>query len=457
MNSLRVLIVDDEKEIRSYLKHVLSHNFPSLHQVEEADNGHTAFEKCEEQSFDLILLDVRMPVMSGLDFLKKAHDNNITSHIVVITAHGNIQDAVQSMKYGAHDYLEKPLDQEQVITIINQAMEAKKALLELALTQPVLEEDIETNLIGRSRSMKSVFALVQKFASYDTTILIRGENGTGKELVARAIHLNSNRSKEPFVAINCASIPDELIESEFFGHEKGAFTGADERRIGKFQYANKGTLFLDEIGELKYEMQAKLLRVLQEKTFLPVGSNQMQKSNARIITATNRNLEKMMIEKTFREDLFFRINVMPVFLPPLRERTEDIPYLTLHFLKQYGTHSKEYKLSEPALKKLQGYSWPGNIRQLENIVQRALLFMENETLEVSHLPDEINVDSLPEDFNFETFKQESEKQFIEKALLANEGKINRTVANANIPKNTLLRKIKKYGIDIKKLIGSEEP
>jgi len=272
-----------------------------------------AYQKFIANNYDLILLDVRMPVLSGVDFLKKAYDFGLNTHVVVITAHGNIQDAVQCMKFGAHDYLEKPLDQKQVMEIINKTLEAKKVLVELALTQPILEEDLETDLIGQSHSMKNVFALVQKFSSLDTTILIRGENGTGKELVAQAIHMNSNRSKEAFVPVNCASIPDELIESEFFGHEKGAFTGADERRIGKFQYANKGTLFLDEIGELKYEMQAKLLRVLQEKTFLPIGSNRLQKSNARIITATNRNLEKMMIDHKFREDLFFRINVMPIF------------------------------------------------------------------------------------------------------------------------------------------------
>ena len=256
---------------------------------------------------------------------------------------------------------------------------------------------------------------------------------------------------------NCAAIPEELIESEFFGHEKGAFTGADERKIGKFQAASQGTLFLDEIGELKYEMQSKLLRVLQEKTFMPVGSNRVQQTKARIIAATNQNLEKMMLENSFREDLFFRLNVMPVYLPPLRDRIEDIPFLISHFVEKYKEKNMQVQISPEAQEKLTTYAWPGNIRQLENVIQRALLFIDGDTISLASLSKEINEykKTSSEAFDFEKFKVESEKEFIIKALIANSGKINRTVANANIPKNTLLRKIKKHSIDVKNLIDSK--
>ena len=297
-------------------------------------------------------------------------------------------------------------------------------------------------------------------------ILIRGENGTGKELVARAIHFNSPRKSGSFVAINCGAIPENLMESEFFGHEKGAFTGAYERKIGKFQQANNGTIFLDEIGELKPEMQVKILRALQEKKFTPVGSNREVKTNARIIAATNRNLEKMMETGEFREDLFYRLNVMPIFLPPLRDRPDDIPVLAVSFLQKFSKeHGKVIAGIEPeTLELMKKYRWPGNIRELENVIERAFIVETSNMMTRSSLPDQIKGATVAaavsspnnpqvmrnsEPLDFEIFKEQAEKEFITSALKANKGKINQTVAQANIPKNTLLRKIRKYSINVK--------
>jgi transcriptional regulator with PAS, ATPase and Fis domain len=314
--------------------------------------------------------------------------------------------------------------------------------------------------------MKDVFGLIYKLCKVDTTVLIRGENGTGKELVAKAIHYNSPRKSGTFVAINCGAIPEQLMESELFGHEKGSFTGAFERKIGKFQLANNGTLFLDEIGELKPDMQVKLLRVLQEKKFLPVGSNREIKSNARIIAATNRNLEKMIELGDFREDLFYRLNVMPIFLPPLRDRKDDIPALVQSFIKKF-TKSHETQIqgiSSQALDVLKSYRWPGNIRELENTIERAFIMEGSREITVASLPENIQAavnnstgvaasSATPATdaqgaLDFELFKEKAEKEFVISALRANKGRINQTVAQANIPKNTLLRKIKKYGIDV---------
>lgn len=452
--TIKVLVADDEAELRKYIRHVLESEIEQTIQFTEAENGAEVLEKLEDEIFDLILLDVKMPVMDGLEALSNIKDLEINSFIVMITAHGNVRDAVKAIKDGAYDYLEKPLDKEKIIEIFKKALEAKQLVEQISLSFPILETDTDSQIIGRSQPMKEVFELIKKISDVESTVLLRGENGTGKDLVARAIHFNSNKKSESFVAVNCAAIPEGLVESELFGHEKGAFTDAHERKIGKFQQANNGTLFLDEIGELKPEVQAKLLRVLQDKTFMPVGSNRLQKSNARIIAATNQNLERLIEEGAFREDLYFRLNVMPIFIPPLKERSDDIPSLIQHFVNKYAQEGSHIYFSKEAMDKLKSYDWPGNIRELENIVQRSIILAGGNEIKVSDLPPQII--EQPEkpsnaELDFEQFKMESEKAFIEKALMANDGKINRTVANANIPKNTLLRKIKKFNIDIKNL------
>lgn len=380
-----------------------------------------------------------------------------------MTAHSNLNDAVLAIKEGAYDYLEKPVKSERLVQIVTKAIEARDLVSSLALSNPIFDEDVESEFVGNTQKMRDVFNLIFKLCKVDTTVLIRGENGTGKELVTRAIHFNSPRKSGAFVAINCGAIPDALMESELFGHEKGAFTGAIERKIGRFQAANNGTLFLDEIGELKPDMQVKLLRVLQDKRFTPVGGTREVKTNTRIIAATNRNLEKMMADGDFREDLFYRLNVMPIYMPPLRDRADDIPALIQHFIKKFTKqHGNPIQgITQEALLLLKNYRWPGNIRELENVIERAFIVENTSMVTAQSLPENIltATKSAPAGktppleahsrLDFDAFKEGMEKDFIISALKANRGRINQTVAQANIPKNTLLRKIRKYGISVK--------
>jgi two-component system, NtrC family, response regulator AtoC len=470
MIKLKTLIVDDEAELRKSVSSILKNTDLQIDfEIDEASNGQEALDKVKAQPFDLILMDVRMPEMNGLDALKEIKEHDPRTFVVIMTAHSNLNDAVIAIKEGAYDYVEKPVSAEKLTDIVRKSLEAHEMISNLTASNPIFDDDIESEIVGNNSKMKEVFNLIYKLSKVETTVLIRGENGTGKELVARAIHFNSPRKSGAFVAINCGAIPENLMESEFFGHEKGAFTGAVERKIGKFQLANNGTLFLDEIGELKPEMQVKILRALQEKKFTPVGSNREVKTNARIIAATNRNLEKMMETSEFREDLFYRLNVMPIFLPPLRERPDDIPVLAMSFLQKFSKeHAKNISAIEPdCLDLMKKYRWPGNIRELENIIERAFIVESSSVMTKSSLPDQIKNETLSvkvdgsikstsmisekstEPLDFEVFKEQAEKDFITSALKANKGKINQTVAQANIPKNTLLRKIRKYSINVK--------
>lgn len=469
--NLKILIVDDEIELRKSVASILQNIHLDIHiDISEASDGLSALELVKNNFYDLILMDVRMPEMNGLDALKEIKEHDPRTFVVIMTAHSNLNDAITAIKDGAYDYLEKPVSPEKLKTIIKKSIEAQEMVSNLAASNPIFDDDIESEMVGSNSKMKEVFNLIYKLCKVETTVLIRGENGTGKELVARAIHFNSPRKSGAFVAVNCGAIPENLMESEFFGHEKGAFTGAIERKIGKFQLANNGTLFLDEIGELKPEMQVKLLRAIQEKKFNPVGSNREVKTNARIIAATNRNLEKMMESHEFREDLFYRLNVMPIFLPPLRERPDDIPVLASSFLQKFSKlHNKVISgLDLECLDLMKKYRWPGNIRELENVIERAFIVEPTTIMTKASLPDQIrdevqkSTNTLQNKSNsshiqnidlnaldFEIFKEQAEKEFITNALKANKGKINQTVAQANIPKNTLLRKIRKYGINVK--------
>ena len=470
--NLKTLIVDDEDELRKSVTSILQNTQLGVQfDIEEAKNGKEALEKVKSGDWDLILMDVRMPEMDGLQALKEIKEHDPSTFVVIMTAHSNLNDAVTAIKEGAYDYLEKPVSPEKLTDIVKKSLEAHEMVSSLAASNPIFDDDIESEIVGHNAKMKEVFNLIYKLCKVETTVLIRGENGTGKELVARAIHFNSPRKSGQFVAVNCGAIPENLMESEFFGHEKGAFTGAVERKIGKFQLANNGTLFLDEIGELKPDMQVKLLRAIQEKKFTPVGSNREVKTNARIIAATNRNLEKMMETDDFREDLFYRLNVMPIFLPPLRERPDDIPVLANTFLQKFAKmHDKKLVQIDPdCLEAMKKYRWPGNIRELENVIERAFIVESGNHMTKANLPESIQNDvskaasgitgatstaasinpSSQEPLDFEVFKEQAEKDFIVSALKANKGKINQTVAQANIPKNTLLRKIRKYGINVK--------
>ena len=459
---LKVLIVDDEAELRKSVSSILTQQLSDFEfEMVEAGNGRAALDAIQKSPFDLVVMDVRMPEMNGIEALEKIKEHDPRTFVVIMTAHANLEDAVQAIKFGAYDYIEKPVQPEKLLGIVRKAVETQEMVSDLAISSPILDDDVDTEFVGSSEKMRDIFDLINRLANVETTVMIRGENGTGKELVARAIHFNSPRKHGEFVAINCGAIPESLMESEFFGHERGAFTGAVERKIGKFQLATKGTIFLDEVAELKPEMQVKLLRVLQEKSFVPVGSNREVKTNARVIAATNRNLEKMIEEGLFREDLFYRLNVMPIFLPPLRERLDDLEDLVTYFIRKFNRKlNRQLRGIQPeAMALLKAYRWPGNIRELENVIERAFIMENGIMISDRSLPDVVTeaVDGvdfdLPQHYSgpldFDLFKEQTEKEFIIQALKANKGKINKTVAVANIPKNTLLRKIKKYNISVR--------
>lgn len=464
-NEVRVLIVDDESELRKSVASVLHSAMPAFEfKISEAGDGREALDKVKADDFDLVLMDVRMPEMDGLEALSQIKALDPRIFVVIMTAHSNLQDAVTAIKGGAYDYVEKPVQPEKLAQIVTKALETQEMVSSLAISAPVLDDDVDSEFVGSSKKMREIFDLINRLSQVDTTVLIRGENGTGKELVARAIHFNSPRKHGEFVAINCGAIPESLMESELFGHEKGAFTGAHERKIGKFQLANKGTIFLDEVAELRPDMQVKLLRVLQEKRFTPVGSNREVASNARVIAATNRNLEKMIEDHAFREDLFYRLNVMPIFLPPLRERLDDLENLISHFVRRFNRKmGRQIQGFAPeSLEVMRKYRWPGNIRELENLIERCFIIENSSLIQLASLPESLRhaKDSavefdLPGSYSgpldFDRFKEQTEKEFIVQALRANRGRINQTVAQANIPKNTLLRKIKKYNINVREL------
>lgn len=460
-----VLIVDDESELRKSVASVLGSAMPGFDfKITEAANGLEAINQVKSGDFDLVLMDVRMPEMDGLQALAQIKAQDPRVFVVIMTAHSNLQDAVTAIKEGAYDYVEKPVQPEKLATIVTKALETQEMVSSLAISAPILDDDVDTEFVGSNKKMREIFDLINRLSQVDTTVMIRGENGTGKELVARAIHHNSPRKHGEFVAINCGAIPENLMESELFGHEKGSFTGAHERKIGKFQLANKGTIFLDEVAELKPDMQVKLLRVLQEKRFTPVGSNREVASNARVITATNRNLEKMIEDHTFREDLFYRLNVMPIFLPPLRERLDDLENLISHFVRRMSKKMGRqiHGFAPESLEAMRKYRWPGNIRELENLIERCFVIENSSLIQLASLPETLRNAQASDDgisvkgsysgpLDFDRFKEQTEKEFIVQALRANRGRINQTVAQANIPKNTLLRKIKKYSINVREL------
>jgi DNA-binding NtrC family response regulator len=386
----------------------------------------------------------------------------------MLTAFSDVSDAVKAIKLGAFDYLEKPVSSDALVEILDSACQASDLVQAIAHSAPQLTFDQERDIIGNSDSLNQVFDIIYKLSKVDTPVLIRGESGTGKELVARAVHCNSHRRKEPFVAINCAAIPESLIESELFGHEKGAFTGADKKKIGKFQFAGSGTIFLDELGELGVSMQAKLLRVLQEQVVTPVGANKDIPIHTRILAATNQPLEEMMEKKTFRDDLFYRLNILPIHLPPLRQRREDIPSLVDFMISKFNEkHKRKINgIDKNALSKLLVYNWPGNIRELENAIERSFICEAGTKLTLESLPPNITAEgragastqeSGPSDENFfgseklnyPKLKDKFEREFIVRALTAFRGKINQTAEHTKMTKVTLLRKLQKFGIDPK--------
>ncbi len=380
----RILIADDEDSLRWVLEKGLR---GVGYDVTSVKDGEEAVRVFEAQPFDLVFLDVRMPGLDGLTALERIRDLRPDVYVIVMTAHGSMDTAIKAMQRGAYDYLNKPFDLDEVLLLSERALAASRLTQEVARLRTGLAEVREFSaLIGRHPRMQDVYKTIGRIAGTDVTVLLRGESGTGKELVARAIHHYSRRSGRPFVAVSCAAIPGTLLESEMFGHERGAFTDAKERRLGKFELAHGGTLYLDEIGDMPVDLQTKLLRALQERTIERVGGHESIAIDVRVLAATNRDLEALMKEGRFREDLYYRLNVVTVNLPPLRERRRDIPLLVEHFLAKHVEELGERGVAPEALDRLVGYDWPGNVRELENVVQRAMVMATAGVILPEHLP-----------------------------------------------------------------------
>ncbi len=461
-----VLVVDDEKNVRDLLKEILEEED---YTVFEADNGKKAVEEVTEKYPDCILLDVRMPVMDGMEAFLKIREIAPDLPVIFLTAYGSSDVAIKAMKKGAYDYLTKPFDIDELKIKVKKAIELKELSASLDSAN-FIKNYKQDEIIGDSPQMQEVYKAIGRVADSDATVLIRGESGTGKELVAKAIYLHSNRRNKPFIVVNCAAIPENLLESELFGHEKGAFTDAISRHIGKFEQAKDGTIFLDEIGDMSLPLQAKLLRVLQEKTFERVGGHETLVSNARVLAATNRNLEQLVSEGKFREDLFYRLNVVTIRIPPLRERKEDIPLLVNYFVSKY---SRKYGkviqgVSEEVMKIFMDYDWPGNVRELENAIARGVIISSVPLIMKEHLPPELikkiekknsinqNSTAQGEDSNITNDELEPlpdaiarlEKEMIIKALQKCNGNKTKAAKLLGISRKSLFNKIRDYKINI---------
>jgi two-component system nitrogen regulation response regulator GlnG len=386
----KLLLIDDETDVQYSFQRIF--DSPEI-ELTTASSGEEGLRLIPRVKPDLVLMDVRMGGMSGLETLRRIRQMDSKLLVILMTAYGTTQTAIEAMKLGAYDYLLKPFDVPKLKELVGNALKAARDMRQVVSYEPLLEsEDYESGIVGRSEPMQQVFKLVGQLAASDATALITGESGTGKELVARAIYFHSNRSQQPFLAVNCAAIPEQLLESELFGHERGAFTGATLQRIGKFEQCNRGTIFLDEIGDMTPATQTKILRVLQSGTFERVGGNQPIKVDVRIIAATNKPLEQAVAARQFREDLFYRLNVVRIHIPPLRERAEDIRLLVNYFLKKFAKDqpSPPRSIAPAALKALEKYHWPGNVRELENVIRRALVMAKGEAILVSELPAEVS-------------------------------------------------------------------
>jgi DNA-binding NtrC family response regulator len=457
MSDEKVLIVDDEAKIREYFSDFLKHEG---FQVSTAKNGEIAIDMINQDYYDVALIDLNMPKVDGMEVLKHLVQHSPESIGIILTGYATIRNAVEAMKSGAFDYLSKPIKMEEVLMVIERAFEFRNLKREnIALKMQLKKKYKFENFVGDSLQMNKVFRIIEKVANTDSTVLILGESGTGKELVARAIHYHSMRREKPLIPVNCGAIPEELLESELFGHEKGAFTNAIKTRIGRFELSNGGTIFLDEIAEMSPHLQVKLLRVLQEQEFERLGGTKTIKCDIRVLAATNKDLDKLVEEGSFREDLYYRLKVIPINIPPLRERKSDIPLLIHHFLKTMSqTKEKKIKgISKDAIKALSNYNWPGNVRELENIIERMVILADGEELTVQDLPEKIlqehSTDQLghpiiPDDgFSLNNAINEYERLLIIRALEKADWVKNRAAKLLNMNRTTLVEKIKKQGIE----------
>ena len=450
-----ILIVDDEAGIRETLGGILEDEGHTAASVETAD---AAAVEIERGNFDLLLLDIWLPDRDGLELLQELRAKGFDRPIIMISGHGNIDTAVKAIRLGAFDFLEKPLSLSRVVLTVQHALEQRRLAREVSSLSKRLEQ--AELLIGESPAMVELKEQLTVAAQSDSRILITGENGTGKELVARQIHRLSSRAQEPFVAVNCAAIPEELIESELFGHVKGAFTGASRDRRGRFEQANGGTLFLDEVGDMSLKTQAKVLRVLEEQRFERVGHTTPIDVDVRVLAATNKDLEEEIAENRFREDLYFRLAVIPLAVPPLRERREDVPILIEHFLAHYASEVGRpvKKVERPALDRLVDYAWPGNVRELRNLAERLMIMTAGAEIGVKDLPPALRGEVsdrlrklVDDDFgSLREAREAFERRYIEQRLRESEGNVSRAAKALGIERSNLYKKLRSYGIEVER-------
>jgi DNA-binding NtrC family response regulator len=462
------LVVEDQTDARLSLQQLLEMALGL--EVDTAENGVQALQMLSQRPYSLMVTDLRMPQMSGMKLIEQVREKDIPVTIIVTTGHGSIKEAVEAMRLGAYDFLVKPADPQHLCLMIQRALNERGLRDEVAALRAQLNERHSfQNVLSKHPKMMEVFDLIGHVAETISTILVAGETGTGKEMVAKAIHQASARFRPgPFVAVNCAALPETLLESELFGHEKGAFTGASTLRRGRFEQAHQGTLFLDEVGDVPLAMQVKLLRVLQEHKIERVGANEQLDLDVRVIAATNRSLEKMVEEGTFREDLFYRLNVIRIDLPPLRDRSEDIPLLATHFVRKYARPGHEPTISPEAMQLLLTHSWPGNVRQLENAIERACVTNREGVIQPHHLPPDIgkkpkskslfHVDlsrTLPEQLAELTAL--FEERYLRRALRRTHGHVGRCAKISGLSRRSITDKIAHYKIDKKEYKSGEEP
>jgi nitrogen regulation protein NR(I) len=475
-----ILIVDDDKSIRYSLKRMLEEKYSIL----TAQNGEEALGRIHEKLPDLIIMDIKMPGRNGIDILKEIKSIDPKSLVIIMTAYGTTETAIEAMKYGAFDYILKPFPIPQMKGLVEKALALRKLMKEeVTYTPSPVPEGGEERIVGSSHKMQEIYKMIGQIAPSDVTVLLRGESGTGKELIARAIYHHSLRSNQPFLPVNCAAIPDTLLESELFGHEKGAFTGALSRHIGKLEQCQGGTIFLDEIGDMSLSTQAKLLRVLQEKSFERLGGMDTIKVDLRLIVATNKDLEEAISNGKFREDLYYRLNVVTLTIPPLRERKEDIPELFSYFLKKFNRELKKEiaGITPSAMEKIISYGWPGNVRQLENVLKRAMVLCQGEWILEDHLlfekgwekreaEEELskkNVEDLLDALFKEFLKAPAtsqdldmlsnlERGLILRALQKTKGNQLKAAMLLGIHRSTLRGKMEKYNIKKEVLVSEEE-
>ncbi len=449
MENARILVIDDEKNILESVRMVLSYED---YAVETAASGIDGLELFKQIRPEIVLLDVKMPGFDGLQVLKTIKQTDPLTEVIMISGHSGIEEAMEASRIGAFDFLEKPISREKLLLSVRNAAEKYSLTRENATLRTFQER--KHDLVGDSPVMQKLKQVIDKVARTQSTVLITGESGTGKELIARRLHYCSQRSKRPFVQVNCAAIPEELIESELFGHEKGSFTGAFEKKPGKFEIAHRGTIFLDEIGDLSLKAQAKVLRVLEEGEIQRVGSAEIQKVDVRVIAATNQDLKQKIRDGEFREDLFFRLNVVPVYSPALRERVEDIPRLVDHFVGFFAEENnyRKRRFDPAVIEAFSQYPWKGNVRELRNLVERLLIMTDSRTITIRDLPEEMR--DVPEKVTFsfarfsewKEFKEFTEKRFLEEKLEQFDHNISRTAREIGIPRSNLYKKMEQFAI-----------